>query len=565
VIKVITLPNGSQYKFSYDSTFGQLSQITYPGGGYVQYTWGYNSYSALASFPSGPPDSGNVPCELIYSKPAITDRYVSSNGSTIALHQHFTYTTAWNPNTGTWSTKTTTVTTTDEGRQPNVTTTTTYTYTSVPGQSVPNIPTPPGDNQIPVEKTIVYQGNGATLRTVNKTWFDQYELASKRDTLDNGLSSLVTYAYGPGAQVTAKSEYDFGSGTSGGLLRKTVMKYQAFPATPIYTFAASIYDRPCQTIVYDSSGTNRVAETDYFYDGSTSGTPCATATAHALSGGGSYTGHDEKNYGTTATPARANVTRKAQWLNTGSSPATTYIYDETGQVTSATDACGNATCSDIAGSNHTTTYSYTDDYSSGTPPTNTNAYLTKTTDALGHSTSFSYGYGDGQLTSSTDENSQVTFYKYNTPPTGCADGLDRLGEIDYPASGKTTYCYNDASYNASTPSPSITTNRSISAGSNWVNTTALDGMGHIVEAVLSSDPDGVTYGGYTVYDGNGWPYQVYNPTRCHPSTTNCGESTWGYTTYNYDPLGRTIQVTHPDGTVVTVQAVRLGNSVAARR
>src|SRR5205823_12031716 len=51
--------------------------------------------------------------------------------------------------------------------------------------------------------------------------------------------------------------------------------------------------------------------------------------------------------------------------------------------------------------------------------------------------------------------------------------------------------------------------------------------------------------------GLGRAYQVYNSTRCNPPTTNCGESTWGYTTYGYDALGRTAQVTQPDGSIIT--------------
>ena len=33
-------PNGPQYQFSYDPTFGELSEIKYPTGGWVKYSWG---------------------------------------------------------------------------------------------------------------------------------------------------------------------------------------------------------------------------------------------------------------------------------------------------------------------------------------------------------------------------------------------------------------------------------------------------------------------------------------------------------------------------------------------
>jgi YD repeat-containing protein len=77
----------------------------------------------------------------------------------------------------------------------------------------------------------------------------------------------------------------------------------------------------------------------------------------------------------------------------------------------------------------------------------------------------------------------------------------------------------------------------------------MDGMEHVVQTELVSDPDGPTYTAAT-YDGTGKPYQTYNPTRCNPPTGACAETTWGYTTYTYDALGRTKQVAEPDGSNV---------------
>ena len=82
-------------------------------------------------------------------------------------------------------------------------------------------------------------------------------------------------------------------------------------------------------------------------------------------------GHDETNYGNGLTTPRGNpttVTRKCFVGATGcTNSVTTYTYDTTGQVLSATDACGNAACSDMTGSGHATQYSYTDNYTDGTP------------------------------------------------------------------------------------------------------------------------------------------------------------------------------------------------------
>src|SRR5262249_45148019 len=46
VIRSITLPNNKQYAFDYHPQYGLISQITYPSGGWVKYTWTVNAQSA---------------------------------------------------------------------------------------------------------------------------------------------------------------------------------------------------------------------------------------------------------------------------------------------------------------------------------------------------------------------------------------------------------------------------------------------------------------------------------------------------------------------------------------
>jgi len=548
-VSEIDLPNGRKYSFAYDPTYGTVSQIIFPDGGYVQYVWGtYPSSSSTQIQWTQQYTSAQEFCYFVYDTPAITDRYVS-DGASVVLHQHFTYTPVnWLLSGGSvpyWNTKQTTVETTD-----NRTGQTSYVvYNYVPVYwSASGYPWGP-----PVESSILYQdGSQNTLRTINKTWNSTSRLVGEQTILDNGQGITTLRCWGfYSHEVEGFYEYDFqqngakpsdpscseqpvsvggntlsaGLNTSaiGPLLRQTATVYHTFPLSPSPI-------EPDSVTVYGGSG-NQLQQTTYAYD-ATSVVASGTAT------------------GLVAPPgSRGNATSVSRWLNTtNSNLTTTYSYFDNGQVQTRTDPCGNATCSDMTGSNHTTTYSYTDSYSSGTPPGQTNAYLTNIRDPLGHITTFTYGYADGQLTSSTDPNLQITRYKYNTPPSTCSypDGLDRLSEIDYPDLGQTTYCYNDLPYTSSTPSnpsPSLTTTKAITSSVKEISTSAFDGLGHTVETILSTDPDGPTYT-YTSYDGLGRPYKVYNPYR------SSNDSTYGITTHTYDALGRTIQVAEPDGSTV---------------
>ena len=536
VITAITLPNTQKYQFTYDPTYGTLKTITYPSGAKVTYAWSLSPKSAAFSFPDSgygsQQDNNPDACQYVFATLAVAHRYVSFDGTTTALQQDFVYApTTWDitwPQH--WDSKTTTVTTSDIVRGTSFTTV--YTYANLGTQS--------GVVGVPVEQTVVYNGTGGTtLQTVNKTWYDRYLLASDQAT-SGTASSRAAYSYGFGAQVTEKDEYD---GTSG-LLRKTVTNYQSFVATPIFTLAPSIFAQPCQTIVYDSTGTNRVAEADYFYDGTTSTTPCATATTQALAGTGSYTGHDEPLYGASANVPRGNLTKKVQSLIGGTSPTTTYTYDETGQMLSMTDPCGITTCSDMLGTSQPTSYLYSDMYTmlSGganvgyTPGGNTNAFVTQVTDPLGHQTNVTYDFYNGQLTKATDANGRFTAYIYNDP-------FARPTQITSPDTGLTQYMYNDLPYNPSTPSPSVTSTIAITSTLNKVNTVAFDGVGHAIKMILSSDPDGTT-NTTASYDGMGKSYQVTNPYR------STGDTTYGVTTYTYDALGRMTQIAEPDGSSV---------------
>jgi RHS repeat-associated protein len=536
----ITLPNGQSYQFQFsDTTSGLITKLIYPGGGYVRYVWGTNPLSDSMDF--YPDSNGNFNCHQLYDTQAITDRYVSFDGSTEPLHQHFAYFTNWVPGTASpayqyWTYKTTTVTTYVQGNS----------FTTVYQYFPYDIPPNPYDSAfnvknfvlqwapvivqhpIPVENTVTYNStSGSTLLTTTKAWQNQYQLNCELRTLDSGQISGEFYAYGSGGIITDKKEYDYAQITSTSAcqngagfpsatpVRETVTTPETFADTPMFPNGPSIFDRPA-SVVINGNGT-QTAETDYAYD-----IPVGTTTSGIVQ---HFTGC---NCG--------NVTKQSQWANSsGATLNTTFTNDDTGQRLTMTDPRGNQT-----------TYSYTDSYSSGAPSGPTNAYLTTltlpSTANAAHIEKFSYAYASGEVTSSTDQNNLVTSYKY-------VDNLARLTETDSPDGGVTSISYNDSPYNPSSPSPSVTTTKKINSTSSFVIVKALDGIGHAVRTELTSDPQGIIYTD-TAYDGLGRVYTVSNPYRSGTDPTTSS----GTTTYIYDVLGRKCVEVPPDGTAVTGNA-----------
>ena len=513
---------------------GFVKQITYPTGAYVTYTWGVSSLAGAMAFNDNV--GGLGACQFTYDQPVITKRVVTING-TQTMEQDYSYATTWSA-TGPWkyTQKVTTVITKDLLR--NVSYASVYTYVGAFAA------VPPGfansetvASQLPEEQTIQYYPaatpSGPTLKTITKNWGGYLSnipmIACETDTIDNVSTSGVFYTYGLGDVVTDKKEYDFGTVTAANCtnnsapaspLRETATTYQTFAATPIFTSGTpSIFDRPA-SIITSGSGT-RIAETDYSYDG------------YAVSSMTGTAAHDDTNY-TSSYNVRANATTVTkQCFPSCTNAVTTYKYDQTGQITSKTDPCGNATCSDMTGTTHTTSYGYSDNYSNGcsgtAPPSQTNAYLTNVADALGHITSYCYGYNDGQLRGSTDPNLQTTTYAYSDP-------FARLTQTNNPDGGQTSIAYNDAG-----PNPTVTTSKLIVSGRSAISVAVMDGLGHGVKTELTSDPQGTVNTAIT-YDGLGRTFTASNPYR------STSDPTYGITTYNYDALGRTVLVIPPDGT-----------------
>lgn len=493
-VSAIKLPNTRNFSFAYDSTYGLVNKITYPTGGYIRYVWGMNSQ---AEWGTDMPPAQSPLCVMLYGVPAVTDRYVSFDGSTEVLHQHFSYSTTWSSGYNQrWLSKQTTVTTTDNVRGTSFNTV--YTYSALGADVPPNTamgPTP----EDPVEASIAYYDtNGSLLKTVTKTWVNVRLLKTQETTYPSGEASETAWTYNINEMETERDDYDFGTAAPpsppGPLLKKTVTSYASFGST-------HIVDKPSSVQIYDG-GNNFAAETDYGYD-ETSPTPTSGIVQHTT---GCYCG---------------NLTSKTAWVNSSGSSKlkTTYTYDNTGQKLSMTEP-----------SQALTQYSYLDSYTSGTPPGQTNACLTQATypqtSGISHIENYSYSYADGQRTVFEDQNGNSTNYAYS-------DSLDRLTETEYPDGGVTKNYYND-----SASPPNVQINRLITSNS-WLTTqTNFDGLGHIIEHQLTSDPSGTDFVD-TKYDGLGRVYSVSEPYRSGGTVYN--------NTFSYDALGRTTNASSPNG------------------
>jgi RHS repeat-associated protein len=550
VVSTITLPNTQKYQFyygtnnpnGYSNPYGLLSEIDYPTGAWVRYAWTMSSTYANDKYAQGvafdgisATDGSEVPgyCQALYATPVLASRTVGI-GSTTLQTQSFSYGTSWTSGGISWTSKQTTVSTTDNVR--GLTSQTIYTYQ--PGNAGYNNPYNEQNwlpSQLTLEQTIQYYNWGNTsapFRTVTKAWADIFDLSSENTTLQDvspAVTSGTAYTYTSGILPQPKTEtkYDYGMST---VLNETIWNYPSSQTvTPV---GGTVANMPVSVITYDGNN-NRYAERDYTYDSYAGGINSVTAA-----------NHDNTNFPTTYT-ARANVTTKTRQCFVGSdsctNSSTTYGYDETGQVLSITDPCGNGTCSDMngTGTSHTTSYSYADNYTvlssganvaytvSGNP---TNTYLTQVTDALGYKTSYVYDYNNGQLTNATDPNSESTTYLYNDP-------FARPRLVTYPDHGTTTLNYVDSS------TPTVTTTQAVNSGTNITTISTADALGRLTTTEVSTDPDNPTYEA-TTYDGENRAYTTSNPYR------STSDSTYGITTKTYDALGRVTAVSEPDGSTV---------------
>jgi RHS repeat-associated protein len=562
VISKITLPNGLFYTFSYDPTFGEITKITLPTGGYVRYVW-----ESLPLADMGPNDPlSSIPNQIQIDARRISQRIVSEDGTTGSEK-------VWNYSYSGFQASNTTVTDPDGNsevhgfgmcsagniytQQPSVDWGVSYYDPS--GKLIKSVGTGwscqkgalyiayPGQN-LPFTYSVLTEGSLNLRQTGSSTTLGDTNQVSSVESDFNDCYNYTIYSLtytDCRDNPTETREYDYGIGSHGSLLRKTDFKYLHNPnldnASNAY-LAAHIWDRVKLKSVYDGSG-NLVAQTQYGYD---------EGSITAYNGA---TNHDDTDYPSGIT-LRGNVTTVGRWLNTTSTfLTTTNVYNQVGNLVQTTDPGG-----------HTYYLYYDDNYSDGVDR-KSQAFLTHvvsptTSNGVSHVEGKQYFWYTGLTAAVCGQNapSPATCTNSLNPTAGSPvsdyakysyDLMNRPATVTHGDGGVTNFTFNESSLPFSVSSSSA-----IDSAQNLINTAVIDGLGRVKQTQLNSDPDGADFVD-TTYDAVGQKSTVSNPHRSGSSSTD------GVTTYLYDALGRTTVVIPPDGTTTSnnVSTIYSGNKV----
>jgi len=360
----ITLPDGSEYTFTYESTpgfsgdyTGRLASVTLPTGGLISYTY-----------------------------PGTNDGIECSDGSTASLTRTVNPGGEWQyTRSGSGTTWSTTIS--DPSSPTNQTVVNFQSPTPVAGSPTSFYETErqiyQGSTSGTLLETIYTCYNGAaspcnstavtqpfTQRTVVTQWPGS-----------SGLESKTNISYNNVGLVAEKDEYAYGKGAPGSLVRKTLTNYAGLSNGIVL---------PGSVTVYDGSN-NLKSQTTYCYD---EGTPSGTSACAA-------TGPPTATWGTpqhvAVTGSRGNVTTIASLVSTGSTLGKTYTYADTGNVLNATDLNGAQTALTYGSS------------SCG------NSFATSIAEPLSLSGSMVWNCTGGVEVSVTDENNQTVSITYNDP------------------------------------------------------------------------------------------------------------------------------------------------------
>ncbi len=385
---------------------------------------------------------------------------------------------------------------------------TTVTYPQMPYDAAANQVVVAFDSNGHETSRKIYQGSatGSPLRTINTAWTTTGTItpASQTVVLEDGSTATKTdTSYDSNGNLLSTSEHDWGTvSTPGSVIRTTTLTYLS---TSAYT-NLNILNRVTRKTVADSAGAIHYRE-DIAYDG-TALSSCPTGVV----------GHDDTNYGCSML-TRGNPTSVTSYTDaaTPGGPITkNFHYDIFGNLVQADlDCCQNKTWAYSA----TTQYAFPDSITRGSTP---GTQLT---------TSTTYNASNGSVATSTDENSKVSSYFY--------DSMGRVSSITRPDTTQITYTYDDAHNAVSVSTP-------IQGTSARQTKSTYDGLGRTIKQTIL-DASNASYSIVeSQFDPIGRAYKVSNP---HNSTAQY------WTESRFDALGRPTLVIPPDGSATTNRTV----------
>lgn len=489
------LPDQTQWQFTYDTTYGDLIQVSFPTGGYIQYQW----------------DSSGVGCGADLTR-YVTQRTLFDGINTYNWYYHqgtddnslietdpFGNDTVASAYTGF-----------TDGECADLTGTITYYAGSQSNNQVLKTVTNTYQelaNPFPEDMGGAVLVDLGLLTNSTTTWGVSNQTQAIQVTYDQGFTFLDSNPYGgsytdPYGLVVKKTTTDYGTGAAGAPLLTTNTSYVALSSSNTHYLTANLLSLMSSDLTLDGAN-HKCSETDYYYDAPSQIVASGVTEQHlqpALGYLGNRTSVVHQLFGNacqSATPSETPLT-------------TNYNVYDTGEVQQVTDPNGNHT-----------TYDYGPQYYG--------AYPTTITNALQQSTTYNYDFSTGLLTSITDPNQKQTGYQY--------DVMFRPTYITYPDMGQSQISY---------PSPTLIAKTDlIDAGISRTSYLLFDGLGRrIRESVTNGesvpydqvdscyDGDGrVSYTSYE-YQGNG----VGDPLTCSQPGDH----------FTYDGVGRLLNTTRND-------------------